>query len=195
MRRLLVALVALAVGSAAFLALGAGGTSGDARVDAIFDNASFLIPGQDVKIAGARVGKVSDVTLTSDNRARIEMEIDPSFTPFHADADCTIQPQSLIGEKFIDCSPGTVRTPALTARDGHPPTVPLANTHSPVDLDLVLSTFRRPENERVQILVNELGAGVAARGEDIVSAVLRKLQLSSRHELTRWAAARRLVDP
>ena len=27
-----------------------------------------------------------------------------------------------------------------------------------------------------------------------VSAVLRKLQLSSRHELTRWAAERRLVD-
>lgn len=31
--------------------------------------------------------------------------------------------------------------------------------------------------------------------ESHVSAVLRKLQLSSRHELTRWAAARRLVDP
>ncbi len=31
--------------------------------------------------------------------------------------------------------------------------------------------------------------------ETHVSAVLRKLQLSSRHELTRWAAARRLVDP
>ena len=27
-----------------------------------------------------------------------------------------------------------------------------------------------------------------------VSAVLRKLQLSSRHELSRWAAERRLVD-
>jgi DNA-binding NarL/FixJ family response regulator len=26
-----------------------------------------------------------------------------------------------------------------------------------------------------------------------VSAVLRKLQLSSRHELTRWAAERRLI--
>src|SRR5213078_611834 len=28
-----------------------------------------------------------------------------------------------------------------------------------------------------------------------VSAVLRKLQLSSRHQLSRWAAERRLVDP
>ena len=31
--------------------------------------------------------------------------------------------------------------------------------------------------------------------ESHVSNVLRKLQLSSRHELTRWAAERRLVDP
>ncbi|MFD5575627.1 response regulator transcription factor, partial [Streptomyces cadmiisoli] len=29
--------------------------------------------------------------------------------------------------------------------------------------------------------------------ESHVSAVLRKLQLSNRHELTRWATARRLV--
>jgi DNA-binding NarL/FixJ family response regulator len=29
--------------------------------------------------------------------------------------------------------------------------------------------------------------------ESHVSAVLRKLQLSSRHELTRWAAERRLI--
>jgi hypothetical protein len=29
--------------------------------------------------------------------------------------------------------------------------------------------------------------------ESHVSAVLRKLQLSSRHELTRWAAQRRLI--
>jgi DNA-binding CsgD family transcriptional regulator len=28
-----------------------------------------------------------------------------------------------------------------------------------------------------------------------VSAVLRKLQLSSRHELSRWAMERRLIDP
>jgi DNA-binding NarL/FixJ family response regulator len=38
--------------------------------------------------------------------------------------------------------------------------------------------------------------GISAKTvESHVSAVLRKLQLSSRHELTRWAAARHLVDP
>jgi DNA-binding NarL/FixJ family response regulator len=31
--------------------------------------------------------------------------------------------------------------------------------------------------------------------EHHVSAVLKKLQLSNRHQLSRWAAERRLVDP
>ena len=43
---------AIAIGLA-LSAAGSGGAGGDYRVDAIFDNASFLIPGQDVKIAGA----------------------------------------------------------------------------------------------------------------------------------------------
>jgi DNA-binding NarL/FixJ family response regulator len=41
-----------------------------------------------------------------------------------------------------------------------------------------------------------LRLGISAKTvEAHVSAVLRKLQLSNRHELSRWAAARRLVDP
>src|SRR5262249_30007163 len=136
-------------------------------------NASFLIPGQDVKIAGARVGSVKDVTLTPDNKARIKMAIDPRFAPFHADADCTVQPQSLIGEKFIQCSPGTPRATAIVAKDGEAPTVPLTNPPSPVDLDLVFSTFRYPTNQRTALILSELGTGLAGRGGDLNEAIRR----------------------
>ncbi len=173
MKRVLAILGFLIAGAGVFAALGAGGTDGNARVDAIFDSASFLIPGQDVKIAGARVGQVSDVVLTPDNKARIEMKIDPAFTPFHADADCTIQPQSLIGEKFIDCTPGTPDAAELKGDGEHAPTVPITQTHAPVDLDLVYSTFRRPTNERLAILLNALGTGLAARGDDLNEAIRR----------------------
>jgi phospholipid/cholesterol/gamma-HCH transport system substrate-binding protein len=150
-----------------------GGTEGNYRVDAIFDNASNLIPGQDVKVAGARVGRVVGVKLTPDRKARVQMQIDPRFAPFRSDADCTIQPQSLIGEKFIQCTPGTTTGKPIKARGDQAPTVSVANTHAPVDLDLVFATFRLPYRERLQLIVSELGMGLAGRGEDLNDLIRR----------------------
>jgi len=83
MKRLLaIAVAGLAALVAVLLTVGAGGGSGDYRVDAIFDSADFLISGQDVKVAGARVGQVTKVALTNDRKARIEMQIVPGFAPF-----------------------------------------------------------------------------------------------------------------
>jgi virulence factor Mce-like protein len=166
------ALPLIAVG-VALLATGAGDDGDAYRVDAIFDNAGFLIPGQDVKIAGARVGSVKEVSLTPDRRARIAMEIDSRFAPFRSDADCTIQPQSLIGEKYVQCTPGTPRGKPLRDEGDATPTLPVERTHAPIDVDLVLAALRRPAPERLSILVAELGGGVAGRAEDL-SATIRR---------------------
>jgi ABC-type transporter Mla subunit MlaD len=156
------------------LALTAFGGRGDRyRVDAIFDNASFLIPGQDVRIAGANAGSVVGVSVTPDNRARIEMSVDPRFGPFRSDADCFIAPQSLIGERFVQCTPGTPRGRVLTASGGRPATVPLESTHSPVDPDLVLDTYRLPYRQRLSIILNELGAGLSGNGQALSAAIRR----------------------
>ena len=175
MRRAAVASLLIVAGALVFAlsGCGAGGSSGGYRVDAIFDNASFLIPGQDVRIAGANVGTVTDVVVTPDHRARISMRLDDRFAPFKSDADCFIAPQSLIGERFIQCAPGTTRGRALKPSGGHAPTVPVTNTHSPVDPDLVVATFRLPVRQRLSIILNELGAGVAGNGRNL-NAVIRR---------------------
>jgi ABC-type transporter Mla subunit MlaD len=169
-RRALIVLTAGAVATAA--ALGAGGKEQTYRVDAIFDSTANLIPGQDVKIAGARVGHVRDITLTAERKARVQMEIEQGFAPFRADAECTIRPQSLIGEKLVQCVPGTPDQPPLP-EDGGAPTVPLQRTHSPVDLDLVFAALRRPYSQRLSILLNELGTGLAGRAEDLNATIRR----------------------
>lgn len=151
-----------------------GGDDGDGyRVDAIFDNVAFLTEGQDVRVAGAVVGEVEHLEVTPDHKARVRMRVDERFAPFRADADCTIQPQSLIGERFVQCTPGTPDAQPLRADAEHPPTVPVENTHAPVDLDLVLATFDRPARERLGILLGSLGAGLAGRGDDLGDAILR----------------------
>ena len=83
-------------------------------VRAIFDNASTLVPGEDVKIAGAPVGVVSAMDVTEENRAAVTLRIDDeAFTPFKRDAKCTIRLQGLIGERFVECEPGSAGAQAL----------------------------------------------------------------------------------
>ena len=39
---------------------------------------------------------------------------DPGFKDFRTDASCLIRPQSLIGEKYVDCTPTQPRAPGTT---------------------------------------------------------------------------------
>ena len=49
---------------------------------------------------------------------------------------------------------------------------------------------------RLRLQAIAMRLGISARTvESHVGAVLRKLQLSSRHEVSHWAAARGLIDP
>jgi phospholipid/cholesterol/gamma-HCH transport system substrate-binding protein len=171
MRRVLVVLACGAV--AAATTIGASDPSTGTRVDAVFDSTANLIPGQDVKIAGARVGQVQDIALTKDRKARVAMEVDEGYAPFRADAECTIRPQSLIGEKFVQCDPGTPGAGPLADGEDGAATVPVDQTHSPVDLDLVFAALRKPYSQRLAIILNELGTGLAGRPEDLNATIRR----------------------
>jgi ABC-type transporter Mla subunit MlaD len=94
----------LAVVLVVVLGLGASGDGdgGSYRVRAIFDTASFIVPGEDVKSAGVKIGTVESLDVTRANKAAIVLRIDdPAFQDFKQDASCTIRLQSLIGEKFV----------------------------------------------------------------------------------------------
>jgi phospholipid/cholesterol/gamma-HCH transport system substrate-binding protein len=141
--------------------------------DAIFDNGDFLIEGQDVKIGGAQVGQVKKISLAKRRYARITLEVEERFGPFRENASCSIRPQGLIGEKFVQCEPGTPEHRELAKHGGSRPTIPVERTHAPVDLDLVFGALRRPIRERLTILLNELGTGLAGRPQELNDAIRR----------------------
>jgi ABC-type transporter Mla subunit MlaD len=161
-----------------------GGDDDGYRVRAIFDNASFVIPGEDVKVAGVVVGRIDDIDLTRDNKAAVVLLIDdPAFQPFRRDAHCQIRLQSLIGEQFVECEPtqahqegGALPKPLGTVASGpgegqH--LLPVENTTTPVNVDLVNDIYRLPYRERWRLIINELGAGLAGNGERLRAAVRR----------------------
>ena len=178
MRRLVAAALLLALCLVVVLGLGAA-DGGDAyKVRAIFDNVAAAVPGEDVKIAGARVGRIESLDVTPENKAEAVLRIeDARFTPFRQDARCTVRPQSLIGEKFVECSPGSPGAIPLEEVDGKHE-LPLetavgGGTSSPVDLDLVNNILRRPQRERLAILLAELGVGLAGRGDELRDVIER----------------------
>jgi phospholipid/cholesterol/gamma-HCH transport system substrate-binding protein len=181
MRRLATgALLTIALVGAAVFAVGATDTGGDTyQVRAIFDDVASAVPGEDVKIAGARIGKVGEMGVTPDHKASVVLDItDSGFTPFHDDAHCTIRPQSLIGEKYVECDPGTPSAPELKEIDDGLPgegqhLLPLKNTSAPVDIDLINNIMRLPYRQRFAILLSELGAGFAGRGHDLNELIHR----------------------
>jgi len=169
----------------ALLAISAGGGGGGYTVRAIFDDAANAIPGENVKIDGVKVGTVTSVTPTPQAKAAVVFDIEtPGFQDFRADASCTIRPQALLGEKFVDCLPTQPRvegTPLPPPLKTIPPGVegagekllPVENTHSPVDPDLVNDINQLPVRQRLTIILNELGVGLAGRGSDL-NAVIRR---------------------
>jgi phospholipid/cholesterol/gamma-HCH transport system substrate-binding protein len=147
-------------------------------VRAIFDNASTLVLGEDVKVAGAPVGVISDMDVTPEKQAAVTLRIDDDgFTPFKKDASCTIRLQGLIGERFVECEPGTADSPRLAKiQDGDGKgerLLPVENTSSPVDLDLLNDILRLPFRQRFAILINELGTGLAGRGQELNEVIHR----------------------
>src|SRR4051812_29897966 len=140
MRRvLLTAAVAALVVTFALVSAAGGddGSGGTYEVRAVFDNGGFIVNGENVRIAGANVGAVKsvDVSLPDEivacrngsedasqcpdgsgqavpGKAVVVLDItDGGFQDFREDASCLIRPQSLIGEKFVDCRPTKPRAP------------------------------------------------------------------------------------
>jgi phospholipid/cholesterol/gamma-HCH transport system substrate-binding protein len=200
MRKWLIIAVGLAAIVAAVALISRGGGEGAYLVRAVFDNASFMVKGEQVRVAGANVGKIKSVEVTMpgevdsyahgrpraiSGKAAIVMEIsDPGFRDFHADGGCLIRPQSLIGEKFVDCRPTLPRAPGQEpppplkqVPNGQPGAgeylLPLGNNGTSVDPDLINDINTLPYSQRFRLILNELGAGLAGRGEDIKVLVKR----------------------
>jgi len=167
-----VALVLLGAALAALLtAAREGENETGTTYEVVFDNAFGLTDGGDLRIAGVRAGTIDNIRLTGGYppKAVVDVKVSqPGFGELREDATCEVRPQSLIGEYFVDCQPGE-----SGKRLGDGGRVPVEQTTSTIAFDLVNDIMRRPYRERFRLIINELGAGLAGRSDDL-SEVLRR---------------------
>jgi phospholipid/cholesterol/gamma-HCH transport system substrate-binding protein len=200
MKKLIAGVVVVAAIVAAIILIAGGGSNNGYVVRAIFDQGSFMVSGEQVRVAGANVGTIKSVSVSLPGeptaiedgkfvdvpgKAIIELEIaDPGFQDFRQDARCEIRPQSLIGEKYVNCTPTVPRAPGQQPAPalkqipaGEPGAgqylLPLGSNQTSVDPDLINNINTLPYAQRFRLIFNELGAGLAGRGEDLEATIKR----------------------
>lgn len=169
-RILLSAAIVLAAGAFIVLAGGAASPSPYGSYKIELDNAFGLVTGADFKVAGVPAGMISAINLDQKTlHALVTVQVTRGgFGQFHQDTICQTRPESLIGEYFIDCNPGS-SGPVLKPGS----TIPVTHTLSTIPADLLQDIMRLPYRQRLTLIVNELGAAAAARSGDLQAALRR----------------------
>jgi phospholipid/cholesterol/gamma-HCH transport system substrate-binding protein len=71
---------------------------------AVFSNIGGLKDGAEIQIAGVNIGRVKEIKL-EEYQAKVKLQINPGIK-IQDDSIASIKTKGLIGEKFIDISPG-----------------------------------------------------------------------------------------
>jgi phospholipid/cholesterol/gamma-HCH transport system substrate-binding protein len=85
------------------------------RVQASFTDAATLAEQADVRISGVPIGKVVRKDLDPRGNATLAtLEIKPEFAPLRTDTRAILRQKTLLGETYVELTPGSKRAPQLT---------------------------------------------------------------------------------
>lgn len=159
----LIATFAAALFVALDAAHGLPGTSGT-TVKASFTSVEGLYPGNDVRIAGIRVGQVKSITL-SHGQPVVTLTLD-TRRPVFSNATAAVDDQSALGEKYVNLNPGTARAGKLAAGR----VIPQARTTASQSLYDLLQSLNAPTRDAVGSTVRQVGGGLAGHVQDLHAA-------------------------
>ncbi len=155
-----------------FLWVSFGGTipfnSQGYRIRIAFPYADQLGTQADVRIAGVSVGKVLTKSANPEGTRTIAtIQIEKQFAPIHRDATAMLRQKTIIGETYVDLTPGTAGSPTLP--DGGL----LSNAHvqTAVQLGQILDTFDPRTRGAFQIWQQQLGQAVQGNAQNLNSTL------------------------
>ncbi|GED99743.1 ABC transporter substrate-binding protein [Gordonia spumicola] len=123
------------------LTIANAGGSGRTGFKAVFSDAAMLNPGDDVRIAGVRVGQVDSVEITNQNQALVTFNVDRDSLP--ASTNIYIRYRNLTGLRYVALEKG-VGDAGQNVGEGYTfGTDPkVKNTHPAVNLTELFNGFR-----------------------------------------------------
>jgi len=139
------------------------------RFKVAFPEAATLSLEADVRLAGVNIGKVKKKELMQGAaRTVLELEVDDEFAPIPDDSRAILRQKTLLGETFVELSPGSPFAQKL------PENAKLAdgNVEETVELDEILRIFDNPTKRAFGTWVKELAAATKGdTGQDLNDAL------------------------
>jgi phospholipid/cholesterol/gamma-HCH transport system substrate-binding protein len=144
-----------------------------------FSDATGVNKGDEVRIAGVRVGQVDDIRLVDRNVALVELSVERSVV-LPRSTEATIKFRNLIGQRYISLTQG-VGSPGERLVAGA--TIPLERTHPAVNLTQLFNGFKplfqALSPEQVNQLSFELIQVLQGEGGTITSLLSHTASLTS----------------
>ena len=129
-----------------------------------FPEATTLAQEADVRIAGVTVGKVRQKKLDKRGAATtVTLDIDPEYAPIPKDSRAILRQKTLLGETYVELTPGNRRGPTLA--DGS--TLPRAQIEPTVELDEILRIFDPDTKKAFRDWVAESAQNIKGTGQDL----------------------------
>ncbi len=136
-----------------------------------FQTAQAVAPGQgqEVTIAGAKIGEIASVELRN-GRALVNMNLKPSYARYiYRDATMLLRPKTQLKDETVDVNPGTPAAGRVPS--GY--TIPVAQTAPDANLDELLAALDTEARASLQELLAGAGEGLKGNSANL-SATLKR---------------------
>jgi phospholipid/cholesterol/gamma-HCH transport system substrate-binding protein len=181
-----IAIAALVV-AVALAAMAMFGDSESYRVKAIFQSAGQLVSGNEVRVGGQPIGRITDIDLDDSAQAVVTMEIEDDLAPLHRGTRATVRATSLSGiaNRYVSIQPG----PNSTAEIPDGGEIGADETSAPVDLDVLFNTLDEDTRQGLRNFVRGSGDQYDGRADEAAESIKYFAPfLSSTTRLTRELA-------
>jgi phospholipid/cholesterol/gamma-HCH transport system substrate-binding protein len=138
-------------------------------VRAAFASAVNVVPGQEVRVAGVKVGHVGSVS-EAEGHAVLELQIDDSRVwPLHQGTIATLRYGTTVSyaARYVELSPGPAIAPAIINGG----VLPSADTVTPVEFDQIFNIYDATARRNLQGLIANGDAALQGQASRLSSAL------------------------
>lgn len=139
----------------------------DYSVTVEFDEATQLAVESDIRISGVSVGKVKEIELSDDGLAEATLQIESRFAPIPVDSKATLRQKTLLGETYVELTPGDATGPSLPEEGS----IPRAQVAESVQLDEIFRAFDPKTRVAFRDWMQNAAVAFRGRGEDLNAAL------------------------